>query len=248
MNQSFYIGAVGAQQQQVRMNIEGHNISNINTYGFKGVYGRFASLMYRNMLGIDEEQLPAGVGTRVLETPTSFESGPLATTDRFQDYAIEGDGFFAVMDPATNEITFTRNGAFSLSEFQRPGYDVDENGEPILETVFLLADGEGRFVLSQEGGLIEVTDQRAEQPVGVFDYVNYDGIQHVSSTRFSPIEKNGQLRMGSGRVRQGMLEHSNVDLATEFTRVIESQRAYGLALRMVQTSDEIESTINGLRS
>ena len=44
-----------------------------------------------------------------------------------------------------------------------------------------------------------------------------------------------------------MLESSNVDLAEEMTKVIESQRAYSMALKMVQTSDEIETVINNLR-
>ena len=45
-----------------------------------------------------------------------------------------------------------------------------------------------------------------------------------------------------------MIELSNVDLAQEFIKVIESQRAYSYALKMCMTSDEIETTINGLRS
>ena len=44
-----------------------------------------------------------------------------------------------------------------------------------------------------------------------------------------------------------MIELSNVDLAHEFIKVIESQRAYSYALKMCMTSDEIETTINGLR-
>lgn len=248
MNTSFYIGAVGAQQQQTRMNVQGNNVANVNTYGFKASKGRFTSLLYQNMLGIDGEQLPAGVGTSLLMTSTDFSQGAVADTGYPQDYMIQGDGFFALVDPATNEISYTRNGAFTLSEYQRPGDETDENGAPILETVYCLADGEGRFVLSDLGGIIEVTDPSAAQPVGIFDYDNYDGIEHLDGTRFQPVEKNGGLRMGSGTLIQGKLEMSNVDLAEEMTKVIESQRAYGMALKMVQTSDEVESTINGLRS
>ena len=54
--------------------------------------------------------------------------------------------------------------------------------------------------------------------------------------------------MGTGTLVKGALEMSNADLADEMTKVIESQRAYGLSLKMVQTSDEIETTINGLRN
>lgn len=51
----------------------------------------------------------------------------------------------------------------------------------------------------------------------------------------------------SGMLRQYCTENSNVDIADEFVKMIESQRAYQYALKMVQTTDEIESTINGLR-
>ena len=53
--------------------------------------------------------------------------------------------------------------------------------------------------------------------------------------------------MGEGKLLRGFVEMSNADVAEEMTKVSETQRAYGAALKMVQTSDEIESTINGLR-
>ena len=53
--------------------------------------------------------------------------------------------------------------------------------------------------------------------------------------------------MGAGVARKGMLEQSNTDLANEMVQVIEAQRSFSYALRMVQTSDEVESTINSLR-
>lgn len=248
MNQSFYIGAVGAHQQQQRMNVQGDNIANVNTYGFKASSGRFESLMYENMQGIDDAQLPAGAGAKLLMTSTNFQPGAVVSTGRAQDYMIDGDGFFALVDLATNEVSFTRNGAFSIAEYQHPTDEVDENGQPVLETVFCLSDGQGRFVLNDRGALLEVTDPAAEQPVGVFDYSNYDGMVHLGGTRFLPVDKNGGLSMGAGTLVRGSLELSNVDLAEELTKVIESQRGYQMALRMVQTSDEVETTINGLRS
>jgi flagellar basal-body rod protein FlgG len=62
------------------------------------------------------------------------------------------------------------------------------------------------------------------------------------------VTKDGSLTVGEGTLVQGALELSNVDLAEEMTKVIETQRAYQMSLRMVTTSDEIESTINNLRS
>lgn len=263
MNQSFFIAAVGAHQQLKRLGVHGNNIANLNTYGFKAEKSRFASLMYDDLKGVGEategsaaareedgdfEMLPSGVGAALWTTDTDFKSGAMAETRRDQDYAIAGEGFFAIADLATGEITLTRNGGFVISELMRPTGEVDENGQDITERIYYLSDNEGRFVLSESGGMIEVGDEHEPQPVGVFDYMNYDGMEHVNDTRFQAVDKNGTIRQGGGTVMRGFLELSNADLAEEMTKVIESQRAYGMALKMVQTSDEIETTINNLRS
>lgn len=250
MNQSFYIGAVGAQMQLKRMNIIGDNIANLNTIGFKADRSDFSALIYQNHRGAVEgelTELPMGVGTRLLMTSTNFDQGPVVDNQRSLDYMIEGDGFFALVDLATGEVSYTRNGAFTMSELLRPTGQTGEDGQPIMDSVFCLGDGTGRFVLSEQGGLIEVTDPTEKLPVGIFDYMNYDGMQQLDDTRYMPVDKNGNLLRGTGTLHQGYLEGSNADLAEEYTKVIESQRAYGMALKMVQTSDEIESTINGLR-
>jgi flagellar basal-body rod protein FlgG len=135
-----------------------------------------------------------------------------------------------------------------VTEYVKDTNRTDEDGNPITNTVLCLSDGEGRFVLSNRGGLIEVDDPNAAQPIGIYDYAANDGITRIDDTRFMPVDKDGALQYGTGTLIQGKLEMSNVDLAEEMTKVIESQRAYGIALKMVQTSDEIESTINGLRS
>ena len=127
---------------------------------------------------------------------------------------------------------------------------MDQYGQQEMERIYYLSDNEGRFVLGETGGMIEVDPSQREeaQPVGVFDYINYSGMQHVDGTRFIAVDKNGGMRRSAAKAVQGLLEMSNADLAEEYTKVIEAQRAYGLALKMVQTSDEVESTINGLRS
>ena len=248
MNQSFFIGAVGAHQQQKRLNLHGNNIANVNTYGFKAEKGRFASLMYDDIKNADEAMLPSGVGAALWSSDTDFTQGAAAATGMAQDYMIEGSGFFAIADLESGEVSLTRNGAFMISSLQRPTDEVDEYGQTIMEEVFYLSDGEGRFVLSDKGGMIEIEDRDAELPIGVYDYINYNGMEHVDDTRFLAVDKNGGIRMGDGKVIRGMLESSNVDLAEEMTKVIESQRAYSMALKMVQTSDEVETTIINLRN
>ena len=94
MNQSFFIGAVGAHQQQKRLNVQGNNIANVNTYGFKAEKGRFAALMYEDIKAVDDAQLPAGAGACLWTTDTDFSSGAGVDTGRAQDYMISGDGFY----------------------------------------------------------------------------------------------------------------------------------------------------------
>ena len=248
MNQSFFIGAVGAHQQLKRLTVHGNNIANLNTYGFKAEKSRFTALMYDNIRAIENDELPSGVGSALWVTDTDFSAGAPVITDRDQDYMIAGDGFFAVVDLSTNEISLTRDGAFVISELQRASGEVDDEGVPVMETVYYLSDNQGRFVLSRNGGMIEVEDQHEEQPVGVFDYINYNGMEHIDGTRFLAVDKNGGIRLSESQLVRGVVEQSNADLAEELTKVIESQRAYGMALKMVQTSDEIETTINGLSS
>lgn len=247
MNQSFYTGAIGAQQSQSRMDVYANNIANVNTTGYKSQQTVFSSLLYTNIENINGGEEKRGTGARLMSTATDFTQGAAQPTGRPQDYMIDGDGFFALVDLNTGDVTFTRNGAFSMAELLENTGEVDEEGNPVLGSKFYLSDGDGRFVLSDMGRLIEVTDPNAVQPVGVFDYRNYDGILRLEDSRYLPVDKNGNLLRASGELVQGMLEASNVDLAEELTKVIETQRIYSMALKMVQTSDEIEQTINNLR-
>ncbi|MCI2107033.1 MAG: flagellar hook basal-body protein [Intestinimonas sp.] len=242
MDLSFYTAAVGAEQQQQRLNVQANNIANINTYGYKAEKPSFSSLMYNNVTGMNDTQLPRGSGTEMVMADTDFSGGPISTTGRSQDYAIEGDGFFGLYDPATKEVSYTRDGSFTISEFQR------NNADGNMENVAMLSDGDGRFVLSNQGRLLTVTDLEAEQPVGVFDFSSTDGMLRMGDNRFVPVAKNGQVRFGTGKARRGALEVSNADLAEQITKVIEAQRSFSYVLRMVQTSDELESTANNLRS
>jgi flagellar basal-body rod protein FlgG len=249
MNGSFYTGAVGAQQQLLRLNVYGDNIANVNSYGYKTQRADFTTLVYQRVRSASgDDTVDSGRGAKLLMTDTDFSQAGAVTTGLSQDYMIDGRGFFVLVDPTTGELSYTRNGAFSLSELLQPTGEVDENGQELTTSAMYLSDGEGRFVLSQQGGLIQVDDASAKQDVGIFDYTAYDGMERLTDSRFLPVTKDGALSAGEGTLVQGALEMSNVDLAEEMTKVIESQRAYQMALRMVTTSDEIESTINNLRS
>ena len=104
MNQSFFIGAVGAHQQMKNLNVQGNNIANVNTYGFKAERGRFASLMHTDIRAIGDRQLPVGTGAAMWTTDTDFASGATAQTGRVQDYAISGEGLYVGETYATSVV------------------------------------------------------------------------------------------------------------------------------------------------
>jgi len=105
-------------------------------------------------------------------------------------------------------------------------------------------------VLDQNRNPILVNENSPDTlPIGIFDFVNKNGMLSVGENEFTPVAKNGNpFDAEDAKLRKGMLEMSNVDFADQMSKVIEAQRAYSYALRMVQTSDEIESTINALRT
>lgn len=275
MDQAFYIGAVGAHQQLRHLNIQGDNIANVNTQGYKANKARFINLMYQKDERTAGDPQDKGVGTKVMMTGNDFSQGPAAETGRSLDYMIEGRGFFAVKDLATDEIRYTRNGAFKMARLLRETGQAGANGQGVQEYAYFLSDGQGRLVLDQNEDVIRlvagkmdgleldgegyyILDESGEKvryydpkdenlPIGIFDFQNYDGMIDLDGTYYSPVEKNGDPEQGSGNLICRYLESSNMDLAEALTKVIEAQRAYGLALKVVQTSDEVESTINGLR-
>ncbi len=246
MIQAFYNTANGASEQMDRMQVQGNNIANVNTYGYKADQSVFSNLMYGMLTGIDDEQLPMGTGARTVSTVTNFDSTGLESTGRTLDYTIIGEGFFALRDIATEEISYTRDGAFRLSEFEGLFYLSDGEGRQVLD-----AAGEpivvGAVTESETGEITITNDPDSLLPVGVFDIQYKDGLLHLDSGRFAVGEKNGTVTaMTEPQVMQGFLEASNVDLATELVKVIEAQRSYSFALRMVTVSDEVETTINNL--
>lgn len=114
---------------------------------------------------------------------------------------------------------------------------------------FYLVNDNGNFVLDQNQNPIQVIDGELSSEIGVYGFNILDGMQSIGNNEFTPVLKNGQPFLIPGaKLENKTLEMSGVNVADDFTRMIEAQRAYSYALKMVQTSDEIVNTINTLRS
>ncbi len=236
MYTSFYTAARGAMEEQKKMDVVGNNLANVNNYGYKAKTTVFYDLMYYNLNNYTGADTPlkAGTGIHVEKTNTNFDPMGFVTTEGKFDYAIVQEGFFMLRSPITNEITYSRNGHFSMSKRGDEFYLVNDNGN---------------FVLDQNRNPIRVIDGELSSEIGVYGFNILDGMQSIGNNEFTPVLKNGQPFLIPGaKLENKTLEMSGVNVADDFTRMIEAQRAYSYALKMVQTSDEIVNTVNTLRS
>lgn len=251
MYQSFYTGALGAGTCMAKMSVLSNNLANINNNGFKPKTAAFTDLLQFNLNDSENAttELQAGNGVRMQRTYTNFDTTTFRTTNSDLDYAIhQPNQFFMVQNPTTGEITYTRTGHFYRSEREDGFYlatdagklVLDQNGQPIRlrDPRQMEEDGE-----NQDASLLEDEEQR----VSLYTFTHPSRLLSVGDNEFAPPEGMAPILVEDPQMTQGAVESSGTDLAKEMTRIIECQRAYSYALRMVTTSDEIESTINGLR-
>lgn len=135
MLRSLYAGVSGLQNHQVRMDVLGNNISNVNTTGFKKGRVNFQDMLSQTMAGaakpteevggVNPKQV--GLGMVIASIDTIHTQGSLQTTGVITDVALQGNGFFILKDG--EKSFYTRNGAFSLDQ---NGYLVNPtNGQKV---------------------------------------------------------------------------------------------------------------------
>lgn len=130
---SLWAGVTGLQAHQIAMDVEGNNISNVNTAGFKYSRANFSDLLSQNSkiatapqgeLG-GKNPMQIGLGTQVSSVTKIFKQGSIQTTDKNTDLAIQGDGFFVISPDGGSTYKYTRNGDFN---FDAEGNFTDSNG------------------------------------------------------------------------------------------------------------------------
>lgn len=262
MNMSFYVGALGADASQKKMGVISNNLANINNTAFKPKNAIFSDLINYNLNDSPEAKtdLQAEAGTAVVRTNTEYSPAAFHTTGQPNDYALgNANAFFKLQDPSSGEITYTRNGHFHAGEmpdgkfylFTESGKHVlDENGKKMLadDTALKAIEAAG-----QTGGNTANANNATEevkQKIGVYT-INYPSRlvnKGDNELAIRPGDQNNKDSVIQNPILEsGTLESSGTDMAKEMTRLIESQRAFTYALKMVQTSDEVEGTINQLR-
>ena len=251
MMQSLSTAAAGLSAQQQKIDILANNISNVNTTAYKSSSARFKDTLYTAMENPDTEaaasNLQKGTGVALSSTGIDFSQGSAVATENPLDLMITGDGFFKLMT-ANGEYAYSKNGAFSISMEGDGSYLVNAEGDYVLdindEKIRVPANAD-KFAVQSDGTIVlDGTQTR----LGIYTFENVQGLRSEAGSLFSETTASGEAAASTDfTVTQGVLEGSNVNLASELTRLIEAQRAFSLASQALQTADEMEGLANNIR-
>jgi flagellar basal-body rod protein FlgG len=256
------IAATGMLAQQMNVEVISNNIANMNTTGFKRQRAEFQDLLYQSHERVGSTSsdsgtiVPSGVqiglGVKTAAVYTISEQGNLQSTDNPMDMAINGNGYFQILLPS-GETAYTRAGSFQLSP---TGEIVTTDGYTVQPSITIPANAVNVTVNASGEVLVNVAGSIAEQNVGqlqLASFANPAGLDPRGDNLFLETSASGTATTGTpggtgyGSILQGFLETSNVNTVTEITNLISAQRAYEMNSKVIQTSDEMLSTINRLR-
>lgn len=270
MMRALYTAASGMKAGQTNVDTIANNLSNVNTNGYKTTRTEFKSLLYQTIqtrtTSANGEQKPVGaqvgLGTRVASTTTMYTQGTLNSSESATDFALEGDGFFAVRG-ADGKTYYTRNGNFTWTiDANGNNFLADVEGSPVLDragnAIYIPGNTTAesmRFSQSGEVGYVtpDGTYAALNQSLGIYQFNNPAGLEKLSYSRLQPSESSGQpiLEGQNGtvasKVCQYYLEGSNVQVADEMVNMIIAQRAYEMNSKAIQTADSMLQTANDLK-
>jgi flagellar basal-body rod protein FlgF len=215
MERGLYIAASGMLAEQVRQDQIANDLANAQTPGYKADRSSqraFGDLLLSNTV-TGQPVGGLGAGAQIAQTTTDLSAQPLRQTDEPLDFAVQGDGYFAVR--TNNGVQYTRNGAFT----QGPGG--------------LLVDQVGNPVLSQNGQTIKVDKDGTVDPgrLGVYAVNN---VKKVGDGNFTG-QAGGRAQ---GQATAGALEGSGTDPAKAMVDMIASLRSFEAGQKAIQTIDE----------
>lgn len=234
---------------QSRQSIITNNLANINTTGYKEenlISKSFDEVMLSNndnyVNGNATKQLLGNMsfGVRIDETVTNYNQGTHVATDNNMDFAIEGSGFFEVIDENNNRY-YTRDGDFSVDA---QGYLVTNAGYSVMginnstgasERIYV---GNGEIAITPDNNIN--IDGNSMYRFRVVDFDNYDGLEKVGNNVYTG--QNGNLT-NDVNIKQGYLEGSNVDAISTTALLMETVNEFQANQKVIQSFDSILSKI-----
>ncbi len=253
MNQALWIAKTGLDAQQTRMAVVSNNLANVNTTGFKRGRAVFEDLFYQNIRQVgaqssQDTQIPSGLslgtGVRTVATDKLHTQGNMIQTGNSLDIAVEGRGFFQILQP-DGTMAYSRDGNFKVDS---QGQIVTSNGYTLQPAITVPEDALSLTIGID--GVVSATTPGTATPtqlgnIQLADFINPTGLQPVGKNLYIESAASGAPSTstpglnGVGTVLQGALESSNINVVEELVNMIETQRAYEMNSKVISATDRM---------
>jgi len=253
MNPAMWISKTGVQAQDAKLQAIANNLANVNTVGFKRDRVVMEDLFYQverqpGAQSADGTVSPTGVqlgnGTRIVGTQKVFTTGNLQTTGQSLDVAIVGQGFLQI-ERANGETAYTRAGQLQVNA---DGRLVNVQGLPLTPDVTVPANATA--ITISENGVVSATVPGTTEPaqigqITLANFVNPAGLMALGDNLYQETVASGVPTEGTpgeealGKLKQGALEGSNVQVVEEMVDMIAAQRTYEMNTKVLSAADNM---------
>lgn len=263
MVKGLYTGWSGMINEMNRMDVMTNNLANADTNGYKKEAATAQSFDDRLAVRIKDQSVyglkrnldDVRLGAKIGEAYTDWSQGSFQVTDSQYDFALDGQGFFAIAFTSKDgetSVKYTRDGAFTINT---EGYMVTKDGDYVLnmngalntdpaEGNRIRLDPNNKFRVDQLGYIWQ-NDQLVAQ-MGLADFEDYDFLEKYGENLIQTVD-GATLAPANCRVEQGYIEASNVNVVTEMVSMIQISRAYEANQKVIQTMDTmIDKAVNQL--
>jgi flagellar basal-body rod protein FlgG len=244
--------ATGLEAQQAKIANIANDLANVNTDGYKRSTTEFQDLMYETVkepggsLGASSQSpvgIQMGMGVKVGAAHKNFEQGPAKMTYHPYDLMIEGPGFFQVQTPQ-GEAAYSRTGAFHVDA---QGILQLSNGSKLVPQITIPVNALS-VAISPSGEVRAQVPGAGETALGQLQIVNFpneqglsamgDGLYKSTLASGAPVQ-SVPGENGMGKLLQGALEGSNVNVANSMVDMISTQRAYEMGTKVMSVADQM---------
>jgi flagellar basal-body rod protein FlgG len=241
MLEGLYSAAAGMQAQQQRMDSVANDLANANTNGYKKSRVAFRDLLYvRDASG----NVQSGAGAAATTIGRGFTQGAMKETGNPLDLAIEDGGFLQVRR-ADGTNALTRDGSLRLDA---RGRLTTQQGNLLQPAVTVPAGTKESDLQIGADGTVTANNR----PVGRIQLVSVrspEALQSVGDNLFRATAASGApTALATGRMTQGSVEASTVDVGDSMTEMLDAQRSFQLASKAVQMQDQLLQIANQVKS
>jgi flagellar basal-body rod protein FlgG len=261
MIRSLWTAASGMKSQSLNIDVISNNLANVNTNGFKSSRADFQDLLYETLRqagtsSSETTDVPTGIqvghGSHSVASHKIFTQGDFQQTKNELDIAIEGGGFFQIIQP-NGETAYTRDGAFKMD---RDGRMVTSDGFVMDPEITIPSDSISLSIGLD--GTVSVMQAGSNTPteigtITLARFVNPAGLHSIGRNLYLPTNASGDAIVGTagedglGSLAQGFLEMSNVSVVDEMVKMITAQRAYEINSKTIQAADDMLQQANNIK-